>query len=795
MEKKALVSAITLSLLFSGTLVAVGGERVDVKEINEIQGTQEIYDWYDLDSVRDDLRGDYVLMNDLDENTAGYEEYNAKTVDYEAREDAGYEETWGVEDTIEIHFEEGDYDSVLSVEDEDGDLVSHTVDHPTITIDEDTGERFIWITYENALVGWNPIGDHDNRFTGTFDGNGHEINHLYIERPDTTRMGLFGCIDDGAEIIDIGLVDADIRGGRFVGGLVGLNFNGSVINSYSIGEVNGVDRIGGLVGHNRRGTVENTYAIVNLTAEGFYGGGIIGSNRATVDNSYAEGEVIGLNYVGGLLGSNIGGDVSNSYATNSVSGNNSVGGLMGWNTATVENSYATGDVSGNEYVGGLVGSNSGTVENSYSTGDVSGEERVGGLVGHNWRELGSVGMVENSHYNIEEVEINGENYLTLGGLFEEQFEDWIDDKKLDIDDYSDTLIPSDDSYEIKDVQGIKDLLGFAWKEEYEFRLSEDIDLSDEANLYIPNLQADFDGNDHTISNLKIDLPFTTKVGMFGQLDEGAEISNVSVIDAEVSAHQVVGGLVGWNDGTVFGSYATGTVSGDEIIVGGLIGMNSQGTIKDSHFSGKVSGESNVGGLVGMNRDTVKNSYSTGDVSGDSSVGGLVGDNRDTVENSYSTGNVSGDSRVGGLVGWNWETLKNSYSTGEVSGEDSVGGLVGRNTGTVENSYWDVDTSGQEGREEIDGGEGLTTEEMTGTDAEDSMDGFDFGNTWETVEEDEDDVDEDGYPILQELDREEQLKAQDVYAEEEDEAPGFTVALLLLGIVILVIIYWRKEEQN
>lgn len=36
--------------------------------------TTEISDWYDLDSIRDDLSGDYVLVNDLDEDTDGYSE-------------------------------------------------------------------------------------------------------------------------------------------------------------------------------------------------------------------------------------------------------------------------------------------------------------------------------------------------------------------------------------------------------------------------------------------------------------------------------------------------------------------------------------------------------------------------------------------------------------------------------------------------------------------------------------------------------------------------------------------------
>ena len=41
---------------------------------NENEDAIEISDWYDLDAVRDDLSSDYVLVNDLDENTAGYDE-------------------------------------------------------------------------------------------------------------------------------------------------------------------------------------------------------------------------------------------------------------------------------------------------------------------------------------------------------------------------------------------------------------------------------------------------------------------------------------------------------------------------------------------------------------------------------------------------------------------------------------------------------------------------------------------------------------------------------------------------
>jgi hypothetical protein len=39
----------------------------------------EIRDWYDLDAVRNNLSGNYLLMNDLDSTTAGYMELASET--------------------------------------------------------------------------------------------------------------------------------------------------------------------------------------------------------------------------------------------------------------------------------------------------------------------------------------------------------------------------------------------------------------------------------------------------------------------------------------------------------------------------------------------------------------------------------------------------------------------------------------------------------------------------------------------------------------------------------------------
>lgn len=129
-----------------------------------------------------------------------------------------------------------------------------------------------------------------------------------------------------------------------------------------------------------------------------------------------------------------------------------------------------------------------------------------------------------------------------------------------------------------------------------------------------------------------------------------------------------GGLIGWNERDLTGSYATGSVAGDENDLGGLVGRNS-GAIAASYATGDVQGYHRVGGLVGYNSGT------------------------GTVAAGYATGAVRGDFEAGGLMGWNRGEVRSSYTTGSVSSERDAAGLVGENNGAISSSYWDVETSG------------------------------------------------------------------------------------------------------
>ena len=241
--------------------------------------------------------------------------------------------------------------------------------------------------------GWLPIGvgSSETSFKAAFEGNGHTIRNLFINRTtileDAGAAGLFGFTGPSAVIRGIGLIDVRVTGLASVGALVGEN-RGVISDSYATGQVSGTTQVGGLVGYNRDVEVANegwqiasSYAEVNVKGTD-YVGGLIGLLYGTVYASYASGTVDGDEVVGGFIGGN-GGKVRASYATGRVTGRGAVGGLVGYNFDTIDSSYANAEVSGGESVGGLVGNNGYDVIVSYSMGRVSGQRHVGGLVGWN----------------------------------------------------------------------------------------------------------------------------------------------------------------------------------------------------------------------------------------------------------------------------------------------------------------------------------------------------------------------------------------------------------------------------
>ncbi|MGH1451360.1 MAG: beta strand repeat-containing protein [Pseudomonadaceae bacterium] len=264
----------------------------------------------------------------------------------------------------------------------------------------------------NGGAGFVPIGDNANRYTGSFDGQGHIINGLTIDRPGTNDVGLFGVIS-ASQISNIDLQNAAVNGQFQVGGLVGrgLNssqishsavmgdligkfdvgglagaLNGSIEHSHSGGSVDGSDlRVGGLVGA-MTGQISDSYS--SATVRGGDVGGLVGKMSGGIDQSYATGNVTdtsNLNFTGGLVG-DLEGSIVDSYASGTVRGATfgATGGLVGRSLGTITGTHASGTVIGGIATGGLVGRIfSGAINQSYASGQVQGSESVGGLVGIN----------------------------------------------------------------------------------------------------------------------------------------------------------------------------------------------------------------------------------------------------------------------------------------------------------------------------------------------------------------------------------------------------------------------------
>ena len=202
------------------------------------------------------------------------------------------------------------------------------------------------------------IGNDDDirYFGGHFDGNGHTISGIRIYKgggQEDNYQGLFGYLAPGAEVKNVILTDANITGNTYVGGIVGLNDNGTVTNCHATSSVtiravaNGAAYHGGIVGDNsgENAVVSDCFSAATLTIEG------------DLTNCSGYGGIVGYNYT------------------------------YGGNTATVKNCIVAGatiPAYGSQYgptYGAVVGINEGTLQNNYYTacnvGGVANATEVG----------------------------------------------------------------------------------------------------------------------------------------------------------------------------------------------------------------------------------------------------------------------------------------------------------------------------------------------------------------------------------------------------------------------------------
>jgi len=389
-----------------------------------------IQTWYDLDAIRDELSSCYLLMNDLDSTTAGYEELAGPTANggngwdpvgniresgdrltgtldgqgYEIRglsinrpgeDDVGLFGAVGWEGIVE---DIGVVNSTVTGRNEVGSLAGFN--EGTLSNSYATGTVVGNFTV-GGLVGWSGM---------EWNNNGTVSNSYFTGNVTGYNDIVGGLVGRSWGTVSNSYATGDVSGNFAVGSLVGFIEQGNVSDSYSAGSVTGEEAVGGLVGFSY-GNVSNSYSTGSVTGDRFIGG-LVGCSQGSANNSYSSADVSGNNLTGGLVGLNQGA-VSNSYASGSVAGNDHVGGLVGWNYdhATVSNSYSRGTVTGTSFVGGLVGENAHTssVSNSFWDTETSGQSTSDGGIGKNTTEMKDINTFSGAGWNIITVALNETN--------------------------------------------------------------------------------------------------------------------------------------------------------------------------------------------------------------------------------------------------------------------------------------------------------------------------------------------------------------------------------------------------
>ena len=251
-----------------------------------------------------------------------------------------------------------------------------------------------------------------------------------------------------------------------------------------------------------------------------------------------------------------------------------------------------------------------------------------------------------------------------------------------------------------------------------FKLMSDIDLSEfiadnspsegwePIGLASSPFMGHFDGNNHTISGMKINRTMDN-VGLFSCLS-GAEIKNLIITGSTVEGNSRIGSIAGVSqNSTITGITAQLNVKGSEFSAG-LIGVSQIGdTIENCAFNGDVQCQSDYTGgfsasayLLTISNSQVNSSI----IQGGQYTAGAVGCGHTVVlnENKISCNHISGTNGTAGVIGYahfsQSRLTNNSVICNTLTGTSNTGGVIGYASGpiTATNCYAFID--------QIEGGE-------------------------------------------------------------------------------------------
>lgn len=253
------------------------------------------------------------------------------------------------------------------------------------------------------------------------------------------------------------------------------------------------------------------------------------------------------------------------------------------------------------------------------------------------------------------------------------------------------------SEQIISIRDVHDFLNFVdncsfdtWSQGKTVRLEKDLSLAGIDFLPVPTFGGTFDGQGHSISDIKIDAKFS-QTGLFSVIQESGVVCNLNVSGEymeESSDH--VGGIAGENRGTIENCSFRGTIKGSSEI-GGIAGKNeANGKVRDCAAEGSIAGKSMTGGIVGNNLGVISACRNMSGINLESADPGVnlekLGVDSDT--NFFSIGNldtINVATDTGGIAGFSSGMILSCINMGTVGYPQigyNVGGIAGRSSGYI-----------------------------------------------------------------------------------------------------------------
>ncbi|MBP3193974.1 T9SS type A sorting domain-containing protein [Natronogracilivirgula saccharolytica] len=586
-----------------------------------------VSNWSELDEVRNDLDGDYILTADLDQESDGYE---------------GIGDSWSPIEEFSGTFDGDGYTISDLVSEEgglfgeiDGAVVSNVgIVNADISGDDDNIGVLVNWAHNGSLI--------ENSFaTGDLVASGRSSHGGLLGRTDDVET----TIRQSWANVDVTVTyESDDHDARWTGGLAGYIREGLIEDSYALGDVNSPgEQVGGLAG---RVGLSNTQGV-------------------TI-NSFSTGQVSGDDAVGGLIGGlgaeDAGSEVIASFWDTETSGmDESDGGeglsttdmqdgmtfaAAGWDMVTTNSPEATWGINPDHNNGypflTWQGYDAVPIEIVFAGG--FGTEDDPYQI-ENWEHLNNIRNYLDQHFiltaNLDEDTEYYDEYNSEEG--------W-----LPIGDFSDnpfTGVFDGDGYTISDlsIQDDGNTYGglFAYIEE---AVVKDLGI----------LNADILGSHHQ--------------GILTGRADDSEITRVySTGSVESTGTVNIAGLVGSlrDGGVIDQSWSNADISvtihdGDRRNTGGLVGYVTDGAeVTNSYAHGSVEGGRRVGGLVGLvsSESLIYNSYATATAVGDEDdIGGLIGYITESDESgSFWDVEVSGNDESSAGTGLSTEEMKDGQT--------------------------------------------------------------------------------------------------------------------------------------